>query len=122
MTTKINNEPANALDFDHWANTARTNPHLFEEMRRQAIEEVIAQAPKEQQQRLRCLQWRIDQERRQAKSPLGACIRISRMMWESVSGSNGLLEQLHRLSNHRTPISANARQRAKVLAFASHRQ
>jgi len=82
------------LDFDHWSRLAKEDPNEFERMRLAAIEEVISNAPKEQQQRLRGLQWRIDQERRLAKTPLGACIRISRMMWESVSAPGGLLDSL----------------------------
>ncbi len=92
-----------SLDFDLWSRVAREQPGRFEEMRRAAIDEVIAKAPREQQRRLRGLQWRIDQERRLAKSPLGACIRISHMMWESVSAPGGLLDSLKRLESPRSP-------------------
>jgi hypothetical protein len=85
------------LDFDHWAELARNDPGRFEQMRLAAIEDLICKAPKQQQQRLRCLQWRIDQERRRSSSALGACIRISRMMWDSVAGPGGLLETLNRI-------------------------
>lgn len=90
---EITSEP-DRLDFERWARVAKENPSQFEAMRRQAIEEVISRAPQGQQQRLRCLQWRIDQERRLAKNPLAACIRISRMMWESVAAPGGLLDSL----------------------------
>lgn len=82
------------MDFDQLSELAMQNPDLFESLRRQAIDEVIAKAPQAQQQRLRCLQWRIDQERRRSGSALGACIRISRMMWKSLAGRGGLLDHL----------------------------
>ncbi len=82
------------IDFEHWSRMAKEDPGEFERMRLAAIEEVINRAPPQQQRRLRGLQWRIDQERRLAKTPLGACIRISRMMWESVSAPGGLLDSL----------------------------
>ncbi len=85
------------LDFERWARVAKENPSQFEAMRRRAIEEVISRAPQGQQQRLRGLQWRIDQERRLAKNPLNACIRISRMMWESVTAPGGLQDSLKRM-------------------------
>jgi len=85
------------MDFDQLSELATQNPDLFENLRRQAIDDVIAKAPQAQRHRLRCLQWRIDQERRRSASALGACIRISRMMWESVAGRGGLLDHLDRV-------------------------
>ena len=82
------------MDFDQLSALATRDPDLFEHLRRQAIAQVIAKAPLEQQQRLRCLQWRIDQERRRSSTALGACIRISRMMWDTVAGRGGLLDHL----------------------------
>ncbi|MCB1760220.1 MAG: DUF3135 domain-containing protein [Gammaproteobacteria bacterium] len=76
---------------------AKENPEEFEKLRLEAINEVIESAPELHRQRLRCLQWRIDQERRRASNPLSACLRLSQMMWESVSGSGGLLENLSQL-------------------------
>ena len=88
-----------SLDFELWSRIAREHPNRFEEMRRAAIEEAISKAPREQQRRLRGLQWRIDPERRLAKSPLGSCIRISRMMWESISAPGGLLDSLKQIES-----------------------
>ena len=47
-----------------------------------AIRAVIEQAPPEHRARLRQLQFRIDLERRRAKTPLGATVRLQSMMWE----------------------------------------
>ena len=55
-----------------------------------AIEAVIESAPEGNRERLRRLQWRIDQERRLARTPMAACLRISRMMWRAVLGPGGL--------------------------------
>lgn len=84
------------LDFDHWLELAKDR-HAFEALRRSMIEQVIEQAPESQQDRLRKLQWRIDQERNLSASPMGACIRISRMMWDQMIGQGGLVEHLSRL-------------------------
>ncbi|HEB95007.1 MAG TPA: DUF3135 domain-containing protein [Sedimenticola thiotaurini] len=101
------------LDFERWARMAQDDPAGFEKMRLAAIEEVISRAPREHQRRLRGLQWRIDQERRLARTPLGACIRISRMMWESVSAPGGLLDSLRLLER---PAGASAQAGAEPRA------
>ncbi len=81
-------------DFDEWAALAREDPQAFEKMRLAAIDEYIASVPDTHRQRLRRLQWRIDQERRLARNPMSACLRISRMMWDSLLGEGGLRDQL----------------------------
>jgi len=92
-------------DFDHWFDTmmsmAKDDPEGFEHLRQQMINAVIDDAPEDSRRRLIGLQWRVDQERRLAKTPMGACIRISNMMWESVTGEGGLLEQLNAVSEFR---------------------
>ena len=89
-------------DFDRWFDSmmemAKDDPEGFERLRRQMVNEVIEDAPESSRRRLVGLQWRVDQERRLAKSPMGACIRISNMMWDSVTGEGGLLEQLNRIT------------------------
>lgn len=85
------------IDFDEWSRLAREDPEAFEARRRLLIEIAIATAPRARQQRLRGLQWRIDHERGRAPTPMAACVRISRMMWESVQGENGLLAAMEAL-------------------------
>ncbi len=70
------------FDWETWSNLARSDPAAFEQRRKQAIEALIAAAPEHQRQRLNALQCRIDLERRRSSSPLGACIRMSNLMWE----------------------------------------
>ena len=88
---------SDAMGFDDWASCATSDPERFEALRLAAIEAVIAQAPPERRPRLRRLQWRIEQERRLARSPMGACVRLSQMMWRSVSGPGGLQSRLAEL-------------------------
>ena len=85
------------MEFNEWFNLAQEDPEAFEAIRLHMIEEVITSAPAPQRQKLRCLQWRIDQERLRSDSPMGSCLRLSRMMWERVTGENGLLENIDRL-------------------------
>jgi hypothetical protein len=92
-------QAASPFDFDHWATLARDDPAAFEALRRTTIDAFIDGAPPERRERLRRLQWRIDQERRRAASPLAGCIRISRMMWNSLVGRGGLRERLLELGS-----------------------
>jgi hypothetical protein len=105
--------------FGDWVRLARTDPAAFESLRRGLIDNLIAEAPEERRTRLRCVQWRIDQERARAQTPLGACLRVSRMMWDSVLGGGGLVEQLHQLSDPPAPARPlpAARTPARVLPF-----
>ena len=86
------------IDFDDWSGLAKSDPAAFELRRAQAIEELIARMPEHKQQRMRCLQWKIDQVRDRAGSPMAACIKLSEMMWDSLTGPGGLKEALDRMS------------------------
>lgn len=87
-------EPVQHMDFEGWRRLAQDDPEGFERRRRAAIDAAIDQAPCEQRERLRRLQWRIDQVRRRAPSPLAACVSLSNMMWERICGKHGLLQVL----------------------------
>ena len=109
------------FDFEHWAHLANHDPEGFEQRRVDAINELIMELPEEKRHRMRCLQWQVDSVRRLAKTPMAACIEISRMMWDSVQGENGLLEALQGLSkttriNAPTPFTFQPRS-AKILRF-----
>lgn len=113
------------IDFDTWSDLARNDPQTFESMRLAAIEAAIASAPEANRERLRRLQWRIDQERRLAGTPMAACLRISRMMWRAVLGPNGLndrFSELQRLVSGQVVESAPpATAGGQVVAFARQR-
>lgn len=82
------------FDWDAWSDLARSDPAAFEEKRKQAIADLIATMPEAHRQRLRGLQARIDLERRRSSSALGACIRISNLMWESFAELQEALDVL----------------------------
>jgi hypothetical protein len=86
-----------AFDFDEWATLARTDPEAFEARRLALIEDYLGQFPSPEQQRLRGLQFRIDMERRRARTPMAACLRLSAMMWDSLLGRHGLKHALDAL-------------------------
>ena len=72
-------------DFDEWVNLAKNDPEEFEAKRLRKIETFFNSVPAERQQRLKGLQWQVDQARKLAHSPMASCIAISTMMLDSVS-------------------------------------
>lgn len=85
------------FDFDAWSHLAQTDSDGFEARRQQEIEALIASAPQSVQRRLRGLQWRLDHVRQRSTNPLGASVKMSQMMWQSLIGPGGLVEALERL-------------------------
>lgn len=102
---------ATSFDFDRWATLAREQPAEFEKERRRALARFMRSVPPQRRQRLRCLQWRVDQVRRSSGTPLAACMQISKMMWETLQGPNGLVPLL------RNPHPEN-RPKAAVIPFS----
>lgn len=97
--------------FDELAHLAQNNPQAFEKLRTQLCQQMIMAAPAHLQKRLQGLQFRIDNERKLSGSPLGACIRLSQMMNES-------LMQLHALlSNPEEYMAQRRNNSADVIAF-----
>lgn len=107
-------DECNNIDFDHWSEIARTNPETFEAMRTEIIRSCIDHAPEDQQKRMRGLQWQIDCLRDQSRNPLSACLKISRMMWDT-------LQKLADISrdplNPGQDMSENKPDRALILPF-----
>jgi len=101
------------VDFDSWAKLARENPQLFEIERKLIIDQAISQAHPRKQARLRCLQWQLDQIRNTSRTPLAACLRMQRMLWEKLAGDAGLLACLQGTATPRN----TRRQSATVLSF-----
>jgi len=69
------------FDFAAWSRLARADPAGFEAARREAVEAAIAVG--DDPGHLRRVQWRLDAERRRARTPLKACLRMSSLMWET---------------------------------------
>jgi hypothetical protein len=104
------------FDFETWRALASEDPERFEQMRQDAIRQIIESAPPTQRERLQALQWRIDQERRLSGNPLAACLRISNLMWERLMGKNGLVDTLNSLGQA-SEQHVEMREQAPVLPF-----
>lgn len=74
--------PEEEFDFDAWSELARSDPETFDQCRQKFLEKAV-QLCTGDKQRLNRLQCRIDLERRKARVPLKACIRLSSLMWDS---------------------------------------
>jgi len=108
LQTKHTESHKPLIDFDDWAELAQSDPAGFEARREQAIDALITRMPEHKQQRMRCLQWKIDQVRNRAGSPMAACIKLSEMMWDSLTGPGGLKEALDRMSDQNAAPLPNA--------------
>jgi hypothetical protein len=93
------------LDFDYLTGLARTDPQRFESFRQATIEAYISALPDERQTRMRKLQWRIDQERR-LHTPMGACMKISGMMWDHLLGPHGLIGTIRNVDQGQTKAAS----------------
>ena len=109
------------LDFDEWRVLASRDPEKFEVERRKALDAAIARAPEKRRQRLRGLQWQVDQVRGLSPNPLAACISLSDMMWEALAGDKGLLKTL-RGQGRPTPMSRDTRGPVVVSMRKDHRK
>jgi hypothetical protein len=105
------------FDFAGWARLAREDPAAFERERARLIGQLIEAAPAEQRPRLEALQWRVEQVRRLSRTPLAACLKLSVMMWERVTGEHGLLAQLQGLDRPAGAPSRTATAGGTVLPF-----
>lgn len=103
------------FDFDLWMQMAKQDPHQFELMRQQVINDLIAQAPPHLKMRMEGLQWQVDQIRKQADNPMMACLQISQKMWKNVLGEKGLLHALQQPQTF-TDTSREASS-GKILSF-----
>jgi len=105
----MNTPPARAkFDFDAWVKLARHDPQAFEEKRKRLIDDAINAAPAHKQQRLRCLQWKLDKIRETSRTPMIACLHINRLLWESVTSKRGLLNTLQSGVKERSDDRATA--------------
>lgn len=101
------------FDFDEWVRLAKDDPDAYEDMRKKMIREVIDNTSPEVKRRMEGLQWQIDQVRTTSANPMASCLRISQMMWDSVLGEDGLLDNMEQLNN---PDALNRAKKPKVSA------
>lgn len=102
------------FDFDKWAQLSRDDPAEFERQREAALGAIIAAAPSAHRQRLEGLQFRLNMERQRSSSPLGACVRLSSLMWV---GFYRLRKELDAAARGLTAPKP-ARASAEVISFA----
>lgn len=103
--------------FDDWAELARTDPAAFEARRRAVIDDFLDGVPERNRQQLKCLQWRVDMERRRASTPTAACYQIYRMMWRSFAGDGGLVAALRDADQLCQTGASTGLPKADVLSF-----
>lgn len=86
------------FDFDEMARLAKENPEAFEKKRKEMVQEVIDKSSPAIRRRMQGIQWQVDQVRSTSGSPMASCLKISKMMWDSTIGEDGLVENLEKLS------------------------
>lgn len=113
-------------EFEYWSNLFKTDPLQFEAERLAQIEKVISSAKPERQQELRHLQWRIDMERRRAKNPIDAMLRLQKMMWKQFYADDGfvfavkqLVKVCHMTEELIKESSVSDSRNAEILPFKS---
>jgi len=108
-------------DFDSWSTLARTDPQAFEDYRERIINEAILRASPQRQQRLWRMQWKLNQIRNTSRTPMVACLRMNRMLWEAVVGENGLLNRLCHTDDSRRRAATMVRPSAEIVPFRQRR-
>jgi Protein of unknown function (DUF3135) len=116
-----NNPPTPPKDFDAWSALARSDPQAFEVCRDRIINEAIRRAPAHKQLRLRRMQWKLNQIRNTSRTPMIACLRMNRMLWESVIGDRGLLDCLLHPNDSRRRPDATDKLTARIIPFGQSR-
>jgi hypothetical protein len=119
--TMQNKTSTTPKDFDAWSALARADPQAFEDCRDRIINEAILRAPAHRQLRLRRMQWKLNQIRNTSRTPMIACLRMNRMLWEAVIGDRGLLDCLvHPYDSRRRPDGAD-KPTARIIPFGKTR-
>ena len=112
------------MEFDpaYWQKLAQDDPHAFECARLEAIETLIAAAPLDIQDRLRGLQCRIDLERRKARTPMGAALRLQSLMWDRFESLRAVLNDVGDPDSNGLTPEATRRPSARIIPFQRARE
>lgn len=70
--------------FERMLEMAKNDPEALERLRQEVVRDAINSAPEAFRQRLHGLQFQIDGQRLLCKSPMQACMEISKMMHDSL--------------------------------------
>lgn len=103
------------FDFDEWVELAKDAPATFEKRRTEWLEAAIQKAPEDHKTRLRGLQFQIDMVREKNKHPLGACMKLSSMMLESLYREAPLVAEILEPKEKKSP--AQLARSAEIIAF-----
>ncbi|HVL02402.1 MAG TPA: DUF3135 domain-containing protein [Dongiaceae bacterium] len=104
-------------EFDQLREMAQKDPEGLERLRMQLCDQLIQSAPEAYRRKLRGLQFRVDMERRRAKTPMAACIAISGMMHDSFDRLRQVLNEAASNASSSGHSQAEATTAAKVLPF-----
>jgi len=111
----------NSFDFDYWMNLAKDDPSAFDEQRTNEVKTLIESAPEHMHRRLYGLQWRIDMEVKKGKNPMDSCLRVYRMMLDSIYGEKGLLEALTQMSETTASRETQKQPGGEIVDFSVHK-
>jgi len=103
-------------DFDTLMQLAKDDPEALERLRQNSIAELLDSAPSHMRRRLEGLQFQIDAKRKIAKTPMQACITISRMMHESFEELRLALNSAVN-TDDQAPVVATPKNDALILSF-----
>lgn len=87
--------------FEQLVALGKQDPGALEQLRIELCEALIHDAPDTTRRKLRGLQFRIDMQRRKARSPMAACIAISGMMHDEF---DQLRQALHDAAGQPMPM------------------
>ena len=110
------NDQTTSFNFDEWMQLAKDDPEAFEQQRLNTLQNAISSSSNSSQKRLKGLQWQIDQVCKTSRTPMAACLNISRMMWQTVQGEEGLVDTLNQLTG-KTPPKRKVTHSADVVPF-----
>ncbi len=99
--------------FEKLRELAEKDPEALERLREEHIKHLIDNAPQQYRHRLEGLQFQIDGQRRLAKSPMAACLKISKMMHDSLHQLKDFVDGAQ--DANREPIPAY--EPARILSF-----
>lgn len=102
-------------NFEHMLDLAQNDPEALERLRLDMVRDAINSAPESDRQRLHGLQFQIDGQRLVSKTPMQACIEISKMMHQSLHQLKTFLDG----HTGESPLPQSETKPAKILSFPS---
>jgi len=117
----MKNEPGHTTNFQekasNWALLAQQDPHAFEIMRTELLNEFIQNSPASVQKKLKGVQWKIEHIRRRANSPAEALTAITGMMWQSTQQLGKKQQDLLDICTNKEVSTSATPQSAQILTF-----